>query len=234
MSAALLHLGTLLLAVVLAGLARRGRVTRLLSWSGYLAVLLAWQLFVTFRPSGFTWPAFAAKDLAATGLTLAVLLEIAARVFGRLPGARRRVAASLLVVLVGAALYAWEWTAAPEQSWARYAALVAVPRVNVGLSVAFAVLLLWTIRYGVPLDHVHKSVLAGLTAFLLSYAVTSDQLHLVGPVAREAAGLAFSLLYLVVLGAWARVAWIPGEIFSAFAEVETGFWPWAPASSHRS
>lgn len=237
MMAALTHAGSALLVAVLVGLVVRGRLTRLSTWTAYCAVLLAWQLALAAHPALFTWRNYAVKDLVATGLVLALVLEVGLKVFGRLPRLRRRFGLCTLAVLgLTIAYTASVPVPDPGVGWAKHVVLEALPRANAGITLLYAATLLQVVlpASGIPLDLAHKSVLSSMSAYLCLYFLAADQLGVLGEVARAAADVAVAVSFVALALHWTLVAWRPQEVFSVFPSVEQRFWPWAPASSPRS
>src|SRR5688572_14624680 len=168
-----------MIAVVLAGLGVRRRLTACVTFVAYLVVVAVSDgLIVTWPETYFRRPFWVLKESVLAFLKLAMGLELMVRIFRHFPGAyaATRAVVVLLVVVLGALVR----SAASEGT--DYLAFVGRlhPYVNDGtvwLLVALGAASLW---YHLPLDSIHKAILIGLVPFLLVYSVVMRALAAVG------------------------------------------------------
>jgi len=203
-----------LLAVVLTGLVMRGRVLRSKLFPPYLVSVLAPSLLVGLAPDRFhVWSFWLVKETVQSVLKVGLALEIAYRLFQRLPAAhsvaRTGAAVGLLLTCGAAAL-------APIQAHdVRGVALAVLPRILYGTALLFAALLCVVAWYRIPLDPLHKAILVGFVPYLLVSTLTLNLLTHLGLASREAAGYLVSAAYNLLLCYWTRAAWAPEEALDA-------------------
>jgi hypothetical protein len=138
-------------------------------------------------------------------LKFLLALEIAGRVFQRLPTARASFAVGFLVALVAIAAAIAPTVGADVETVAK----VGLPRLLYGTALAFAGLLCACLWYHVPLHPIHKAVLLGLVPYLLAFTVVLQVLETFGWVARGLANHINTIAFVSLLAFWARVAWRP-------------------------
>lgn len=209
---AILHAGTALSALGLAGLLRRGRAGRCLSFAAFLASVAAGGLLVVLL--GLAWRWWLAIEVVQAALAVGVAFEIAARMLARLPGAataaRRAMRVVLALTVAGTAaallfsLPALRGAGDVEVLSYRVASLV-LPLLTYGAAFVFTALLALANWYLLPLDPLHRAVLVGFSVYLVLFSallisVRSDEVR--GPLSR-----ANSAAYLLLLGGWTWAAW---------------------------
>jgi hypothetical protein len=197
--------------VTLTGLIRRKRAQRLRLLPPYLGVTAVMSAVPrVWSAVARNWDYWALTELALRLLTVAVVVEIAARVFAQLPRARRRMWAALVLVVLGTLLAVWRApgvAGGPGAGTWRFVLVVEVlPRLAFGaalLCVATLALMAW---HRVPLDALHRAVLVGLMLFLILYAgpMASADTHTLG---RFVMYHVTPLAYLGVVAMWAYMAW---------------------------
>ena len=196
----------LLVGVVLAGLARRRRMTSCVSFALYLVAVGAADALIAASPTRFWRRDFwILKETVHNLLKLAIALELMVRIFHHFPTAylsvRRAVAA--VVAILGALV----WSSLGKGTDFRSVVGTLNPHVidaTVWLFVALGAYCLW---YHLPLDSIHKAILTGLVPYLLVYSVVQK---VVGAMGSERAALfnaTAPYVYLAVLTYWASVAW---------------------------
>ena len=204
----------LLLGVVLAGLFVRGRLVRSPLFAPYLLSVLVPGILSGIAPDRFhVWTFWLFKETIQSVLKVGLALEIAYRLFHRLPGAhniaRAAAAAGLLLTCASAVL-------APIQAQdVRAVALAVLPRVLYGTALLFAALLCVVAWHRVPLDPLHKAILVGFVPYLLVSTLALNLLTHLGLATREAAGYLASAAYTILLCYWVRAAWAPEEDLDA-------------------
>jgi len=209
-----LWVGNALLAAVLTGLVVRRRLFRSKLFPPYLISVLAPGVLVGIAPDRFhVWTFWLFKETIQSVLKVGLALEIAYRLFRRLPGARNiaraAAAAGLLLTCASAVL-------APIQAQdVRAVALAVLPRVLYGTALLFAALLCVAAWHRVPLDPLHKAILVGFVPYLLVSTLTLNLLTHLGLATREAAGYLASTAYTILLCYWVRAAWAPEEDLDA-------------------
>jgi hypothetical protein len=227
----LLRLGTALLVTVLLGLAVRRRLTRLPSFTVYLVSLACWQGFTLAWPDSYTLTNWAAFEALAVLTTLWIALELATRIAGRMPGARRVLGGWLLAILGATAAFVAMAPVDPTQAgWPRFLAFSLLPRLNVGIAACFCAVAGTAALYAVPLDRLHRSALLGLMLYILFFVVVLDRLH-VSWLDRAWLSRLNALSYTGLVCTWVVAAWQPGEVLAPVPlRLKRLWWPWAPAA----
>ena len=202
------------MALALVGVVYRRRASRVWSWTLYLSFLFTLQVLTTARPDiFFTWHVWVAKESVAALLAVAILLEITAVSLAAAPAGHRSTTVLLAAVIWATLLFV---VTTPGQQWPNkwdnFLGLVALPRLNVGIALAYCSVMGAVLFYGVPLRHFEKSLLFGLSAYLLVYVMTLDQLNLFFaqiPWVKTTpwGGSLDASVYTAVLAVWVREAW---------------------------
>ena len=210
--AVLTAVSVLLLGVVLAGLAVRGRWRRLRCLPAYIVVTLLAALAALLWPERVhVWTIWLAKESLVRLLGVAVLVELLGCIFARMPSARRTARGAVVAVVSGAgvALAAWRVPGASASAGANPWMLVWVveilPRLAFVSALLCLVLLAVALRYMVPLDPLHRAVIYGFAPYLTLYALTIGSMTSAGDHAL--ANLANGSAYLLMLSLWAHAAW---------------------------
>jgi hypothetical protein len=198
-----------LIATILAGLARRGRLRSCVSFDLYLVAVAVPDALVALWPSRFFRRDFwILKDSLHNLLKLAIALELAVRIFRHFPSAYRTVRRGVMVVVASlAVLIGYALSSGTD-----YIAVVGrlhpvVYDGTVWLLVCIGVFCLW---YHLPLDALHKAILIGLVPYLLVYSVLLRALVALGWERGNFFNLTAPHAYICVLVYWAVVAWGTG------------------------
>jgi hypothetical protein len=201
------HLGTVVLAVVLAGVIARRRYRIWYSFAVFLVITLSSAVLIMAWPARFyTQEFWRAKETAFSVLRFATALELAYRVFRSFPGAITTLRWALFFVSV-ATLVA---VIAASTGGTDYRAFLAEmqPRVLYGsiwLFTAIAALILW---YRLPVDPFQKAVLLSYVPFLLIFTVTVNAMgSRVSEQLGDSMRYLYQIAYLALIVHWARAAW---------------------------
>lgn len=208
LAVSLVALAFLLAALV--GLFRRRRARRLWVLPVHLVLTGMADLLVICAPNIFrVWPAWAIRELVLHSTTLALVLEVALRVFAALPRASRHARAVLAAVLGATALalvfVPWHGAELAAAPWIYIVVTEALPRLAYGAVWLCVALIVVMNIYHLPPDPLHRAVLAGLAAYLVIYSVglgmqrgshNSLMVYTVTPLA-----------YTALLAYWAWAAW---------------------------
>lgn len=200
------------LAATLVGLFRRGRARRLWMLPAYLLATGTADVLTLVAPQFFrVWRAWAGRELALNGLALAIVLEIALRVFMALPRAARHARLALAGVLgmtaLGLALVPWYSPGLASAPWIYVVVTEALPRLAYGAFWLCLALILVMNFYDVPPDPLHRAVLGGLAGYLVVYSVGLGMQH--GPHNRALVYTVTPLAYTALLAYWTWAAWRP-------------------------
>jgi hypothetical protein len=208
------HVGTAVLAAVLAGVLLRGRYRVWWFFALFLAVTLASTLMMAAWPARFYTTGFwQAKETALNLIRFAMALELAYRTFRAFPGALATLRWALLFVLV-VTFVAVVAVTAPDSNYTSFLAELH-PRVlngSIWLFTAIAGLILW---YRLPVNAFHKAVLLSYVPYLLVFTVTMNVLGTLGGEHWErgrAVRYLNQLAYLALMVYWARAAWRTAEV----------------------
>ena len=219
----------------LVGLLVRRRARRCYFFVAYLVLISANGLRLAIDPGAHTWTYWLVTETTARVLSIAVAVEIALRMFASLPRAKRAAQRVILAVLFATVAVLWLSPIPPMSTRgaenlaevaAFEAALGLLPRAAYGTAWLFTALLIVAIRYSLPLDRVHRTILVGFSAYLMVYAVAIGSLRT--PVQRIVVNAVDPLLFAVVLASWAYVAWAPEPPPPAPQRVVARLWPWWP------
>ncbi len=203
-----------LLTAALGGFLHQGRrrASRfLLAYLGF-GVLSRVPLLL-WRDQFHVWWYWLLTELVCALLALALAVEMLWLVFGRLPMGRRRTTYAAAILLL-ALLATVVWTPAPPASasddWVYYQGTLQAAQAKCAAGVLFALLLVFSFHYGIPLDPLHRDVAAGLALWEL-LQVCAEPLAVLDPflgVGRQ--GLQ-RLIYTGMLVAWVHTAWRSDE-----------------------
>jgi hypothetical protein len=163
---------------------------------------------------------------------IGIVLEIAIRVFRRMPTAMRSARRGLgLVLLTTSAAVLWApvptpATAMPPQAHPLMFALVTevLPRLAYGSAWLCVAQLVVMLRYLVPLDPLHRAVLFGFGPYLVLYAAALGSAR-----SPEPSWLVYELTPLVYLGVlvmWTHAAWRREPDAPAPRDVVAWLQPW--------
>jgi len=212
-----------LAAAILGGLLLRGHWRSCYSFTLYLAA------FVIFEGAILAWPGrffrldfWLAKESIEAVLKLAVAVEIAARLFERLPTARVTFSLAFLV-----ALFAIATAVAPTVGAdVRTVASVGLPRLLYGTMLIFAGLLGICLWYHVPLYPIHKAVLLGFVPYLVAFTVVLQILQTFGWDVRSSANYLNTVAFISLLAFWTRAAWRRLTVSQVSPVVVSFLQPW--------
>lgn len=199
-----------LLLITLAGLFYNGRARRLWMLPVYLLATGIADVLALAAPRIFyVWHAWAVREFALRALSLAMVFELALRVFAALPRAARHgrlvLAGVLVLTAIGLAYVPWHGSELASASWIRVVITEALPRLAYGAFWLCVALIALMSLYRVPSDPLHRAVLGGLAAYLIVYSVglgtqrtsqLSALVHTITPFA-----------YAALLAYWAWAAW---------------------------
>ena len=204
--------GTLLLALVLAGLLVRRRARLCLSFTAYVAAVVVSNSLILFWPERFyVWSFYLAKEFTLNVFKLAVALELAFRVFQAFPTALRTVRNAFLVV-VAVTMFAVVMAPSREpakgrEEWAAALVLGLQPRITNGTAWLFGAIFALILYYRVPLHHLHKAIAAGFMAYLLLFTLVLDVLNRAEPGLYRAMSYANSSAYTLLEIFWVWAVW---------------------------
>jgi len=206
------YVGTLALAIVLAGVLARGRYRTWYFLALFLAAILISSIMIMAWPGRFYTKGFwQGKETALNFIRFAMALELAYRTFRAFPGALATARWALLFVL--GVTFAAVVVSGGGAGYENFLGEIQ-PRVlngSIWLFTAIAAITLW---YRLPVDHFHKSVLLSYVPFLLIFTVCMNVLGSVGPAGWDRAWPVRYLNQLAYVGLmiyWARAAWRGAE-----------------------
>lgn len=199
--------GLLLLAACLTGLFVRRRQALCVSFTLYLAAVLASDTLVLAWPQQFkTWDFWVLKESVHNLLKFGIALELTVRTFRSFPAARKTAVGFVLGVLV----LTW-LSVGPrprlEAAITKELALNLQPYVLAGtlwLFIAISALILW---YRLPVTPLHKALLLGFVPYLLVFTVAINLLRSFGSDVRALAGYLKNVAYQLLLAYWVYAAW---------------------------
>lgn len=219
----------------LLGLAARGRLARASFFAFFVAVVSAYGIVVAARPTTITWRVWLVKELTLGIVALLAAIEIGARTFARRRGARPRAGlAALAATGFTALLLALDLS---PQAVGPFSATAAVevasfdlarsllPRLAYGCAWLFTALWATARRFAIPLDTLHEAVLLGFSSYWTLQAAGLASLD--SPERSRLASDILTLAFLLVLLAWAAVAWRRDRLPSAPPAVVREIWPWS-------
>ncbi len=198
------HAARLALLVLLVGMVWRGRLRQCWAFGAYVIAALVGNTLVSLWPSRFYTPEFwVVKQGVYDILKAAVALELAWRAFRAFPGALRT-ARLVLLVLLGLSTVAlaavrtrpayavvWEWQPG-------------VVTAGLWLLAATALMVVW---YQVPLSGWQRAIMIGLAVYLLVFVALLGLLKSRGWAVGPFVAMAETRAYLVLVVAWAWLAW---------------------------
>jgi hypothetical protein len=148
------------------------------------------------------------KEILLNSFKFAVLLELAARVFGSFPGARAT-AQTLLLLLLSVTLVAVVATSGPMPFAFESQAGLIQPRIVTGTTWAFALVAALILWYRLPIEWMPKAILMGFVPYLiLNYMILELRTANHWPQHGWMASLD-TWAWQLVLGYWAFSAWQP-------------------------
>ncbi len=209
-----LWLNLCLLAAALVGLIYHGRYRASRLLPAYLGLgVLSRIPVLLWRDQFYVWWYWLLTEIAFALFALALAVEMLWLVFGRLPVGRRRTTHAVAVVLLAllvALVLAPGPPAAASSDWVYYQGTLRASQAKCAAGVLFALLLVFSVRYRIPLDPLHRDVASGLALWQLLQVwaeplVVLDPFLGIGPQGLQ------RLIYTGVLVAWVRAAWRPDE-----------------------
>lgn len=198
------------LLTALVGLFWRRRARRLWLLPVHLVLTGTADLLVIVAPNIFrVWHAWAIRELVLHSTTLALVLEVALRVFAALPRASRHARAVLAAVLGATAValrfVPWHASDLAVAPWIYIVVTEALPRLAYGAVWLCVALIVMMNVYHVPPDPLHRAVLAGVAAYLVVYSVGLGMQR--GPHNSVMVYTVTPLAYTTLLAYWAWAAW---------------------------
>ena len=196
---------TVLLAITLAGLVKRGTWRQWYAFTANIAIIAAFSIGNRLWPRVFYVPeVWTIEQNVLNAVRFTMALELAVRTFQPFPGARATLRVVLLAVLV--ATFAMVAPAASGGGdYQRFLEEVQPRLLNGSVLVftAIAALILW---YRLPVAPLHKAILLGYVPYLLfqlvylhAFVARSWESKIIGYVNQAA--------YLVLVAYWAWAAW---------------------------
>lgn len=197
---------------ILAGLAVRRRLGRLVALPCLLLALIVSATVVGTCGACNTWNFWLAKEATHAALLLALAIELMLRVF---PGPARRAAAYWLVFVL-AVMTALVLTT-------HHGLIVEVlPRVLGAIAWLYMGLMVVMLRYDVHIEPLHDAILSGFTPYLMVYAATWSQAADDTRIANLVNPVMFVFVLLLLLRAawqrgvprtrpWLRRSYVPGH-----------------------
>jgi hypothetical protein len=218
-----------LMVVLLAALAVRGMrgAPRLLI--AYCAIGGSLKALLLLWPGTFyNWAWWLVFELIGAVLVLALAIEIGLLVFGRLPVGRRRLtelAVAVLFVALVVILAAPAPAGDASTNTIYYEASLRASQAKCAAGWLFVAILALSLQHGVPLEPLHRDVVAGLAMWTL-LQVFGEELSILDPYLGIGRQGFQRLVYTGVLGVWAITAWRPEERSDLSAEAIRLLWPW--------
>jgi hypothetical protein len=201
--------------LVLAGLIARQRVGACKFLVLYLVAGAALRVPVWLWPQHFyTWAYWFVTDVIETALELAIALELAWRIFGRLPnGLARSRRLHALLALATLTSFCWALPAllghVPGSDEYYAAAVTLVSRITYGCAWFFAALLGLVFYHAVPTERLHRDVAGGFILWCVVFAWREELVAMTdgGTTLRSFVEIGISCIYSFVLVAWTATAW---------------------------
>lgn len=228
---AMLAGGTLLLALLLAGLFFRRRARLCVSFTVYVAAVLVSNLLILLWPERFyAWWFYLTKEASLNLVKLAVAMELAIRVFQAFPRAIRTARNAIVLVLaltvVGVATAPPRAPAVGREEWASALVLGLQPRITNGTAWLFGAIFAVILYYRVPLHSLHKAIAAGFMAYLLLFTLVLDFLGRVEPHVYRVLAYANNVAYTLLECYWVWAAWRPDDPPPVDPDVVDRLQPW--------
>jgi hypothetical protein len=215
---------------ILVGLFVRRRYRSCFAFTAYITSVFVLELLVAVWPAHFfTWRFWVVKEAIQAVLKLAIVLEIASRVFWPFPGARGLAGAMLVLLILATATGLLAGEAANAETVAR----VLLPRILYGTACAFAVLLVLVLWFHIPLDPLHKGVLLGFVPYLLVFTVAIQLLETFGWDVRRWANILNNVGFFTLLGYWSAIVWAHLDVPRVAPEVLALLQPWMVPARRR-
>lgn len=193
---------------VLLGLGARGRDRACWSFAAYVGFGLLARILTWAFPGALYQPtAWLAVDLVQTLLRVAIGVELAWAIYGRLPGGAAGARALLLAFAVGTLLAAVVPPPATSPDFGPlYPLWLRLSQAGYVTALALVATLGLAARAGLPTDPFHRAIAAGLVLFLVAQVLRPLLLPLDSmlPLGR---GAVMKLAYPTILILWARAAW---------------------------
>lgn len=198
--------------LTIVGLLVRRRASVCWSFLAYLVAILVGNSLSSFWPERFyTQSFYILKQSVYNVLKLCLAAELTYRVFRAFPGAlaRARVVLAPLVAFTAVGIISVPTGTDFVDIVTRYH-----PQIQTGviwLLSATAVLAVW---YNLPLNPLHRSILLGLSSYLILFATLGNILRSFGfERLREMINLADGYAYVALVAWWALMAWRSQEAF---------------------
>lgn len=207
-----------------AGLALRRRLGHLALLPLLLIAVAASTALPLLRSEFRTWEFWTWRECAHVALLFLMGLELAVRLFFRVPHAQRVARGGIAIILLLVVLAVVASRSEPLMTGL-------VPRLGFALVWLYAGLLVVARIYIVPIDPLHNAVLRGFSTYLLAYSLTwsftGSAVRLTGIVN----AIAFDLLMLTLAYAAWRRSDLPADLPERTIE---HFWPWRRGRADRS
>lgn len=202
MAALLLWVSVALEAAILMGVHVRGHTRRAVTLPPLLVVLATSAGVAGLCPACITWTFWLIKELLHALLFLCLGVELAMRVFDRLPHARRLALAWTGLVLLGLAVALLAAPSGPRM-------VEILPRIAAATAWQYGglTLLMWLASWRAALEphELHRSLLVGFALYAMFYAATWGRSGADTTIAGLANPLVFDLVMLLLLrAAWQR------------------------------
>lgn len=201
---ALADAAVLLALAALVGLLARGRWRLCRFFTAYLVAVVAVNRLMIWWPARFYSLSFwAVTETLCDGLKLGIAVELGARLFQGLPGARPLLRLALLVVLLVTLL---GLVSAPVGDLRQVMGVIH-PRLLLGTAWLFVAIAGLAYRYRVPMHPLHRAIQLGFVPYLTLLALLLAGLDRFGWQMRAAASYADQIGYCAVMLLWAVSAW---------------------------
>src|SRR5262245_34031143 len=220
----LFYLQLLLIGVMVAGIAKRGRLHLCRMFLLFLVVVLLTDIPPVFWPKTFwnQWY-YLPRESLHNVLRFAVLLEIVYFAFRSFPGARSTARLLLLLLLTTTLIFVvgsgWELQRLqPRPEYENIIAQIQLPQLIgvVWLLLGITMLILW---YRLPVDRMHKTILLGWVPYLIVFSLGQHVASVLGWKAHiEQVSYFTNGAYFLLLTYWARAAWAPAGAQARFPE----------------
>lgn len=195
----------LLEVLLLVGLVARVRVRQCYSLFALALAWLASALVVGLSPERLTWEFWVVTESSHALLALLLALELVWRAFRPVPRAWWWARAMVLVTLAAGGILVYAAWPGPLSVHVLPWILGALAWLYIGLWVTSQLL-------GVPQERLHTAVLAGLSPYLILYAITWGQTRTDTAMANMVNPVMFMLALLALVhAAWARDALVAGH-----------------------
>jgi hypothetical protein len=160
--------GLMSLALILAGLARRGTVRTSRAFALYLGWMFVSSVLALLWPARFyTWTFWGFLQVSFAALELAILVELVYWIFLGFPGAALSARAVVLALLIATLCAVMMIPVGDDASGPVMGALRA--RVQIGTAWGFAALAGLTLFYDIPVRPMHRAVMLGMTVKLVLF-----------------------------------------------------------------